>query len=85
MILPPIDNDSDEEVNVDEDDVREIRQHVDKLHSSSEENIRDKPVSRDSIQFYSMEESGETDSISVWKNLGMNFLRWPMILWKTSL
>lgn len=64
MILPPIDNDSDEEVNVDEDDVREIRQHLDKLHSSSEENIRDKPVSRDSIQFYSMEESGETDLMS---------------------
>ena len=64
MILPPIDNDSDEEVNVDEDDVREIRQHLDKLHSSSEDNLRDKPVSRDSIQFYSMEESGETDLMS---------------------
>uniref|UniRef100_A0A7N2M8T8 Kinesin motor domain-containing protein n=1 Tax=Quercus lobata TaxID=97700 RepID=A0A7N2M8T8_QUELO len=46
------------------DDVREIRQHLDKLHSSSEDNIRDKPVSRDSIQFYSMEESGETDLMS---------------------
>ncbi|KAK7812830.1 kinesin-like protein KIN-12F [Quercus suber] len=64
LILPPIDNDSDEEVNIDEDDVREIRQHLDKLHSSSEDNIRDKPVSRDSIQFYSMEESGETDLMS---------------------
>ncbi|XP_050246660.1 kinesin-like protein KIN-12F isoform X2 [Quercus robur] len=64
LILPPIDNDSDEEVNVDEDDVREIRQHLDKLHSSSEDNIRDKPVSRDSIQFYSMEESGDTDLMS---------------------
>ena len=64
LILPPIDNDSDEEVNVDEDDVREIRQHLDKLHSSSEDNLRDKPVSRDSIQFYSMEESGETDLMS---------------------
>ncbi|KAM3696251.1 hypothetical protein ACJW31_06G024000 [Castanea mollissima] len=64
LILPPIDNDSDEEVNVDEDDIREIRQHLDKLHSSSEDNIRDKPVSRDSIQFYSMEESGETDLMS---------------------
>ncbi|XP_075671673.1 kinesin-like protein KIN-12F [Castanea sativa] len=64
LILPPIDNDSDEEVNVDEDDIREIRQHLDKLHSSSEDNTRDKPVSRDSIQFYSMEESGETDLMS---------------------
>lgn len=43
LILPPIHNDSDEEVNVDEDDVREIRQHPDKLPSSSEDNIRDKP------------------------------------------
>ena len=65
LILPPIDNDSDEEVNVDEDDVRELRQHLDKLHSSSEDSIRDTSVHRDSIQFYSMEEeSCETDLMS---------------------
>jgi kinesin family protein 15 len=63
LILPPTDNDTDEEVNVDQDDVRELCQHLDKLHSS-EENITDTSVNRDSIQFYSMEESCETDLMS---------------------
>lgn len=63
LILTPTDNDSEEEINVDQDDVRELYQHLDKLHSS-EENIIDTPVNRDSIQFYSMEESCETDLMS---------------------
>ncbi|CAB4277939.1 unnamed protein product [Prunus armeniaca] len=48
LILPHIDNDSDEEVNVDEDDVRELRQQL--LQNSSED-VRDYSVSRDSVQF----------------------------------
>jgi kinesin family protein 15 len=64
LILTPTDNDSDEEVvNVDQDDVRELCQHLDKLHSS-EESIRDTSVNRDSIHFYSMEESCEADLMS---------------------
>lgn len=63
LILNPTDNDSDEEIHADEDDVREIRQHIDKLHSS-EETIRETSVNRDSIQFYSMEDSSETDLTS---------------------
>ncbi|PRQ32083.1 putative plus-end-directed kinesin ATPase [Rosa chinensis] len=39
--LPRIEDDSDEEVYVDEEDVRELGQQLDKLHSSCEENIGD--------------------------------------------
>ncbi|XP_022157112.1 kinesin-like protein KIN-12F isoform X2 [Momordica charantia] len=54
LILPCIDNDSDEEVNCDEEDVKELHQQIeDKFHSFSEE-ISDK---RDSLQFSSVGES----------------------------
>ncbi|KAG2682485.1 hypothetical protein I3760_11G193900 [Carya illinoinensis] len=62
LILAPMENDSDEEIKADEDDVREIRQHLDKLHGS-EENIRDTSVNGDSIEFYSMDETCETDML----------------------
>lgn len=39
--LPRIEDDSDEEVYVDEEDVRELGQQLEKLHSSSEEKIGD--------------------------------------------
>lgn len=39
--LPRIDDDSDEDVNVDEDDVKELGQQLTKLHSSCEEDIGD--------------------------------------------
>ncbi|XP_004295861.1 PREDICTED: kinesin-like protein KIN12B isoform X2 [Fragaria vesca subsp. vesca] len=39
--LPRIEDDSDEEVYVDEEDVRELGQQLEKLHSSCEENIGD--------------------------------------------
>lgn len=39
--LPRIDDDSDEEVNVDEDDIKELGQQLNKLHSSCEEDIGD--------------------------------------------
>lgn len=50
LILPCIDKDDKEEVNVDEDDVRELREEIDKLHSSCEENLRDPSGIRDSVQ-----------------------------------
>lgn len=62
LILTSTDNDSDEYMNVDEDDISEICQHLDKLHNY-EEDMGGLSVNRDSIQFYSMDESCETDSM----------------------
>ncbi|KAM1807693.1 hypothetical protein ACFX11_030666 [Malus domestica] len=50
LILPSIDNDSDEEVNVDEHDVRELRKQLDELHNSYEHDVGDNSVSKDSAQ-----------------------------------
>ncbi|TQD78921.1 hypothetical protein C1H46_035529 [Malus baccata] len=61
LILPSIDNDSDEEVNVDEHDVRELRKQLDELHNSYEHDIGDNSVSKDSAQLGG---SCYTDSIS---------------------
>ncbi|KGN56058.1 kinesin-like protein KIN-12F [Cucumis sativus] len=60
LILPCIDNDSDEEVNCNEEDVRELHQQLDKAHSFSEENS-DK---RDSLHFSSVGESFASYSMS---------------------
>ncbi|KAB2615548.1 kinesin-like protein KIN12B [Pyrus ussuriensis x Pyrus communis] len=61
LILPSIDNDSDEEVNMDEHDVRELREQLDELHNSYEHDIGDNSVNRDSAQLGG---SCYTDSIS---------------------
>ncbi|KAJ7960866.1 Kinesin-like protein [Quillaja saponaria] len=61
LLLPHIDNDTDEEVNVDEDDVRKLFQQIDDLHSC-EKNPRDISVIQDSSQISSAEESCEIDS-----------------------
>lgn len=50
LILPRIDHDSDEEVNVDEDDVNELCKQLDELHNSHEENSGDLSLNRHSIQ-----------------------------------
>ncbi|KAA0065789.1 hypothetical protein IC582_014662 [Cucumis melo] len=60
LILPCIDNDSDEEVSCNEEDVRELHQQLDKAHSFSEENS-DK---RDSLHFSSVGESFASYSMS---------------------
>ncbi|KAM1116714.1 hypothetical protein TB2_007080 [Malus domestica] len=60
LILPSIDNDSDEEVNMDEHDIRELREQLDELHNSYEKDIRDNSVSKDSDQLGG---SCDTDSI----------------------
>ncbi|XP_059666492.1 kinesin-like protein KIN-12F [Cornus florida] len=64
LILPRIDNDSEEEVNVNEDDVRELCHQLDNLHSSYEENSKDASKNQDCIQFPPLEEGSETDLTS---------------------
>lgn len=64
LILPHIDNELEEEVNVDEDDVKELRQHLDKLHSSYEESSRDPSDYTDAVQHSSVEESHDEDLMS---------------------
>ncbi|KAF5730505.1 kinesin-like protein KIN12B-like [Tripterygium wilfordii] len=59
LILPDIDNHYEKEVVVDEEDVRELRQQLDKLHSFSAEKSGGSSGNRDSIQS-SVQESCET-------------------------
>ncbi|KAG7028277.1 Kinesin-like protein KIN-12F, partial [Cucurbita argyrosperma subsp. argyrosperma] len=60
LILPCIDNDTDEEVNCDEEDMRELHQELDKFQRFSEENSN----KRDSIKFSSVGESFDSYSTS---------------------
>ncbi|XP_065862511.1 kinesin-like protein KIN-12F [Euphorbia lathyris] len=64
LMLPRIENDSDDEVIVDEDDVRELQQQLTKLHSSFEQNSKDISDVRNSSHFSSADESFETDLMS---------------------
>ncbi|PON43304.1 Kinesin-like protein [Parasponia andersonii] len=61
LLLPRIDHESDEELHIDEDDVKELQQQLDKLRKSCEENVRDRSCDVDSIQ---LAESCETDLMS---------------------
>ncbi|KAA8523588.1 hypothetical protein F0562_010011 [Nyssa sinensis] len=61
FILPRIDNESEEEVNVDEGDVRELRLQLDNLHSSCEESSKDTSENKDCIQCSFAEEASETE------------------------
>lgn len=53
MILPQIDNDSKEELHIDEHDVRDLRQQLDMLHSSCDEEFQETSESR-GTRFFSM-------------------------------
>lgn len=64
LLLPNIDNDADEEVNVDEEDIRQLRQQIDEFYSSCEANPKDISVSEDCVQYYSVEESCDADMTS---------------------
>ncbi|XP_027368604.1 kinesin-like protein KIN-12F [Abrus precatorius] len=64
LILPHVDNDTTEEVNVDEEDIKQLRQQIDELYSSCEGNLKDISVSEDCIQYYSVAENCEADVIS---------------------
>ncbi|KAL5101230.1 hypothetical protein RYX36_005557 [Vicia faba] len=61
LLLPNIDNDIDEEVNVSEEDIRQLREQIDEFYSSCEGNPIDISVSEDCVQYYSVEENCEAD------------------------
>ncbi|XP_042519869.1 kinesin-like protein KIN-12F isoform X2 [Macadamia integrifolia] len=61
LILPHIDNDIEDDINVDEKDVRELRDQLDIVHSSCKNDSREPPDDKDCIQFSSVEESSELD------------------------
>ncbi|PNX96643.1 kinesin-like protein KIN12B-like, partial [Trifolium pratense] len=48
-------------MNVDEEDIEELRQQIDEFYSSCEGNPIDISVSEDCVQYYSVEESCEAD------------------------
>ncbi|KAK8481123.1 hypothetical protein V6N13_031669 [Hibiscus sabdariffa] len=64
LILPRIDNKHEEELNIGEEDVKELCQQLDYLHSSIDTNLRDPSDKRVSIQSSSLRESSETDLLS---------------------
>ncbi|CAL0317445.1 unnamed protein product [Lupinus luteus] len=64
LLLPHIDNTTDEEVHVDEEDIRQLRQQIDELYGSCEENPKEISVGEDCVQYYSVEESCDTNKIS---------------------
>ncbi|XP_043693627.1 kinesin-like protein KIN-12F [Telopea speciosissima] len=61
LVLLPIDNDIEEDINVDEKDVRELRDQLDNVHSSCSNNSKELPDDKDGIQSSSLEESFEPD------------------------
>lgn len=64
LMLPNIDNDSDNEVNFNEDDVKELHDQLNKLNNSYEEDSKDLSDARNSSHFSSLDESFETDLMS---------------------
>ncbi|CAL0307367.1 unnamed protein product [Lupinus luteus] len=64
LLLPHIDNTTDEEVHVDEEDIKQLRQQIDELYNSCEENPTEISVSEDCVQFYSVDDTCDTDKIS---------------------
>ncbi|KAK4278368.1 hypothetical protein QN277_016223 [Acacia crassicarpa] len=65
LLLPHMDNDANEEVNVGEDDIKQLRQQIDELYSSCEGTFKDLSASEDCAHFYSVgENSDEADMTS---------------------
>ncbi|KAK7305206.1 hypothetical protein VNO77_43107 [Canavalia gladiata] len=62
LLLSNIDNDTDEHVNVNEDDIMQLCLQIDELDSSCEGNPKDITVSEDCAQFYSVEENCHADT-----------------------
>lgn len=61
LLLPHIDNESDEEVNIDEEDVKELKHQLDELQKSCEGNVRGQSCDGDSTH---LDVSCETDLMS---------------------
>ncbi|KAL9316712.1 hypothetical protein ACSQ67_017713 [Phaseolus vulgaris] len=66
ILLPRIDKDTNEEdVNVDEEDIRQLRQQIDELYHSCEGNTKSSiSGSEDGVQYYSVAENGDADMTS---------------------
>ncbi|KAI4307920.1 hypothetical protein L6164_031045 [Bauhinia variegata] len=64
LLLPHLDNDTDEEMNVDEDDVRELSRQIDELYSSCEVIPEDISIYADCVPFSSVEDSSDVDMTS---------------------
>ncbi|XP_058081265.1 kinesin-like protein KIN-12F [Magnolia sinica] len=62
LILPHIESDSEEEINIDEEDVRELCVQLHNVHDPSEDNLRDMPENNMSMQFSSFEENSDMDT-----------------------
>ncbi|OVA09269.1 Kinesin [Macleaya cordata] len=61
LILTHVDNDSDEEINIDEEDVKDLRVQLEDIRSSCGESTRDPYDDKESFQFSSFEDSSDTD------------------------
>lgn len=64
LLLPKIDNENDEEVNVGEDDINQLRQQINELYSSCEGYFKDVSASEDCAPFYSVDETCDADMTS---------------------
>ncbi|TKY46982.1 Kinesin protein KIN12A [Spatholobus suberectus] len=64
LLLSNMDSDTDEHVDVNEDDIRQLRQQLDDLDSSCEGNPKDISVNEDCVQFYSVEEKCDAGTTS---------------------
>lgn len=64
LMLPHIDNELEEEVEVDENDVSELRQQLAKLQSSCDESSKDPSDNKDSVLYSSVEEFHDADIMS---------------------
>ncbi|XP_019435654.1 PREDICTED: kinesin-like protein KIN-12F isoform X1 [Lupinus angustifolius] len=63
LLLPHIDDTTDEEVHVDEEDIRQLHQQIVEMYNSCEENPKEISVSEDCVQYYSVDGSCDTDKI----------------------
>ncbi|KAI3969418.1 hypothetical protein MKX01_019979 [Papaver californicum] len=64
LILPRVDNDSEEEINVDEEDVNDLKVQLENLQSSCGENPTNLSVDKEESFFSSYEDSSDTDLTS---------------------
>nr|KYP49868.1 Kinesin-like protein KIF15 [Cajanus cajan] len=64
LFLSNIDSDTDEHINVNEDDIRQLRKQIDELDSSRDGNPKGISVDEDCVQSYSVEENCDADATS---------------------
>ncbi|XP_057434191.1 kinesin-like protein KIN-12F isoform X2 [Lotus japonicus] len=64
LLLSNFDNDTDDDIIVNADDIRQLREQIDEMDSSCEGNPKDIFISEDRVQFCSIEENCDEDLIS---------------------